>query len=314
MDCHVRSARSRNDKPEGWHCCRRSAPRIDKLDHDVIRGFAGSVRGGMFETMKRCFSTLGCAELELDEVIALAKRHRIDAVELRALGGTIDLPKYLAEKFGEPSAWAAHVAASGVRVVALDTSLHLHGSTDEEWETMFATFLPWAESLGGANLRVFDGGKTADAAAIAVMAARLRWWAERRAAKGWRSDLMIETHDSLFTAEANLALVAAAPTARILWDSHHTWKRGGEDPVTTWRALAPHVVHVHVKDSISVPSARHPFTYVPPGEGEFPAEPLMKLLQAEFDGAVSLEWEKLWHPYLAPLDDALSMASERRWW
>jgi len=27
--------------------------------------------------MKRCFSTLGCAELELDEVIALALRHVI---------------------------------------------------------------------------------------------------------------------------------------------------------------------------------------------------------------------------------------------
>ena len=26
---------------------------------------------------------------------------------------------------------------------------------------------------------------------------------------------------------------------------------------------------------------------------------------------VSLEWEKLWHPYLAPLDDALAAAAKR---
>lgn len=29
---------------------------------------------------------------------------------------------------------------------------------------------------------------------------------------------------------------------------------------------------------------------------------------------VSLEWEKLWHPYLAPLDDALTAAAQRQWW
>ena len=29
---------------------------------------------------------------------------------------------------------------------------------------------------------------------------------------------------------------------------------------------------------------------------------------------VSLEWERLWHPYLAPLDDALAAAAKRNWW
>ena len=37
-------------------------------------------------------------------------------------------------------------------------------------------------------------------------------------------------------------------------------------------------------------------------------------LAAEFTGCVSLEWEKLWHPYLAPLDDALTAAKKRNWW
>lgn len=264
--------------------------------------------------MKRCFSTLGCADLELDEVIALARRHGIDLIELRALDGTVDLPAYFAQRFGSPEKLAAQVAASRIAVTALDTSLKLSGSTDEEWQRDAEAFLPWAEALGGVNLRVFDGGDSHDAAAIATMAARVDWWRDLRDQRGWRSDIMIETHDSLFTAEANLALLTAAPAARILWDSHHTWKRGGEDPVKTWRALAPHVVHVHVKDSVSVPSAKHPFTYVAPGEGEFPAAPFMELLRAEFSGPVSLEWEKLWHPYLTPLDEALATANDQQWW
>jgi sugar phosphate isomerase/epimerase len=72
---------------------------------------------------------------------------------------------------------------------------------------------------------------------------------------------------------------------------------------------------VHVKDSISVPSARHPFTYVLPGDGEFPMAPLLAALRADsFAGPLSLEWEKMWHPYLAPLDDALAIAAARGWW
>lgn len=264
--------------------------------------------------MKRCFSTLGCAELELDEVIALALRHGIDVIELRVLGGSVDLPVYFVQHFGTPDKFAAHVAASGVTITALDTSLSLNGSTDEEWQRDTEAFLPWAEALGGVDLRVFDGGEANDAAAIAKMASRVNWWQALRMERGWQSDLMIETHDSLFTVEANLALLAAAPSARILWDSHHTWKRGGEDPVETWRALSPHVVHVHVKDSVSKPSENHPYSYVPPGEGEFPAAPMMEILRSEYAGPVSLEWEKLWHPYLTPLDGALAAANAKQWW
>jgi sugar phosphate isomerase/epimerase len=121
---------------------------------------------------------------------------------------------------------------------------------------------------------------------------------------------MVETHDSLLTAAAIARFQAAAPATAILWDAHHTWRKGGEDPLVTWRAIHSGVVHVHVKDSIGVPSARHPFTYVLPGDGEFPAAPLLATLQADgFAGPVSLEWEKQWHPYLPSLDTALTVAA-----
>jgi hypothetical protein len=38
------------------------------------------------------FSSLGWPEASLDEILALAARHRITTVELRSLGGTVDLP------------------------------------------------------------------------------------------------------------------------------------------------------------------------------------------------------------------------------
>lgn len=259
----------------------------------------------------RAFSSLGCPELTLDETLALAQRHGLAAVELRTLAGTVDLPALFTREFGTPDRLAAHVARQPVRVVALDTSLRLAGHAPADWAA-FLTFVPWAEALGVRWLRVFDGGEPGGP--LEPMVAAWRTWQAHRAQARLACDMMIETHDSLFTAAAIREFVARAAGASILWDTHHTWKKGGEDPLATWAGIWPHVVHVHVKDSVSRPSARHPFTYVLPGDGEFPMAPLRARLQAEFDGVMSLEWERQWHPYLAPLDEALSVAAARKWW
>ena len=34
----------------------------------------------------------------------------------------------------------------------------------------------------------------------------------------------------------------------------------------------------------------------------------------DYSRVVSLEWERLWHPYLPPLAEALSVAAKREWW
>jgi sugar phosphate isomerase/epimerase len=264
--------------------------------------------------MLRAFSSLGCPDFNLDQTLALAAKHRIGAVELRTLGGTVELPAYFIQHFGTPEELAERVKASGVQVVAFDASLHLVGATQNERQQLVA-FGRWAEALGVKWLRVFDGGKTGDSAELAEAVKTIGWWEGVRRERDWRVNLMVETHDSLFTAAKILQFLEAAPGTAILWDSHHTWRKGGEEPLATWRAIRSHVVHVHVKDSIGQPSAKHPFTYVLPGTGEFPIAPLLAALRAEqFAGPVSLEWEKMWHPYLGPLDEALAAASARGWW
>ncbi len=259
------------------------------------------------------FTTLGCPDLTLEQSLALARRHRLDAIELRALAGTLELPAYLVRTYGTPEKLAARLVPEPVKVIAFDTSLRMIGNTPADREA-FLQFVPWAEALGARWLRTFDGGKTADAAEVAEAAATMQWWRELRAKHGWKSDLMVETHDAFVTTPAIRRFLAAAPGTPILWDTHHTWKKGGEDPVATWRAIKAHVVHVHVKDSVSVPVLKYPYTIVLPGTGEFPMQPIITVLRAEYQGAVSLEWEKVWHPYLAPLDDALAAAEKNRWW
>jgi sugar phosphate isomerase/epimerase len=265
-------------------------------------------------SLVRCFSTLGCPELPLEAVLALAAKHRIPQVELRSLGGTLDLAAYFAAQPGTPERLAASVVDAGVRIVAFDASLRLIGGTGGERDQLTA-LAPWADALGVRWLRVFDGGRDLATSELEAAGATLRWWRETRAARSWRVELMVETHDSLVTAAAIDRFRTALPGTPILWDAHHTWRKGGEDPVATWRAIRSGVVHVHVKDSVGEPSARHPFTYVLPGDGEFPVSPLLAALRADgFPGPVSLEWERMWHPYLPSLDAALTVAAARGWW
>lgn len=261
----------------------------------------------------RTYSTLGSPELGLEDTLALAARQDLAGVEIRALGGTIDLPAYFAATYGTPATLALRVAQQPLKIFSLDTSLHLAHSTAAEREA-FLAFLPWAEALGVPRLRVFDGGKSADPATHRAMAETVAWWRALRAERGWRADLMVETHDALFTASSILGFLQLAPGTGILWDTHHTWKTGGEDPLVTWRAIRPHVVHLHVKDSVSIPSGKHPFSYRLPGEGEFPMTPLREVLRAEYHGPMSLEWERLWHPELGPVEEALAAATKHGWW
>lgn len=259
------------------------------------------------------FSTLGCPDLTLEQAQALAAQHRFNVIEVRALAGTVDLPDYLARTYGAPEQLARRISGASVGIVAFDTSFKLIGGTAADREAL-RRFVPWAEAAGAKWLRVFDGGQSADATELAEAAATMKWWRELRAQHGWRTDLMVETHDSFFTATAVRRFLVVAPGTGILWDTHHTWKRGGEDPVVTWHGIKAHVVHVHVKDSVSRPSAKHLHTYVLPGTGEFPMKPLITVLRAEYAGAVSLEWEKAWHPYLPPLEEALAAAEKNHWW
>ncbi len=261
----------------------------------------------------RTYSTLGSPELSLEQTLALTARHGLPGVELRALAGTIDLPGHFTSVYGTPAVLAARLRTQPVKILSLDTSLKLAGSTTAE-RGEFLKFLPWAEALGVPRLRVFDGGQNADPATHREMADTVAWWRTLRAKNNWRADLMVETHDALRTAESINQFLRLAPGTGILWDTHHTWKTGGEDPLVTWQAIRPHVVHMHVKDSVSIPNGKHPFSYRLPGDGEFPMQSLREVIREEYVGPVSLEWERLWHPELAPVDDALTAATQRGWW
>lgn len=227
-------------------------------------------------------------------------------------GGT-NLPALFARKGEEAVRRAQHLQGT-VQVLALSTSFKLVGPSDADRELLLS-FVPWAERMGVPWLRVFDGGKMTDDLTIPLAADTLRWWRQLRSKHGWKVDLMVETHDGLLTREAINRFCSHAGGASMLWDAHNTWRGTGVAPHELWPGIAGNVVHIHVKDSISRASGRLPYTYVLPGDGEFPMKPLSDALRRDkYSGAVSLEWERQWHPDLPPIERALEAAAARGWW
>ncbi len=254
--------------------------------------------------------------MDLDGAIALAARHGLHSLELRTLNGTTDLPAWFQEHYGSPAGLAAHLKQRHVKICALGTSFKLIGHDDID-RAQLANFVRWADEADVPWLRVFDGGKTGDAREIAEAADTLKWWREQRIKNNWAVELMVETYDGFVTTRALHDLLTKCSQISLLWDAHHTWKKGGEDPVQTWRTIRNHVVHMHVKDSVGKPSPNgtHPYTYVLPGDGEYPMGELLNALKTDkYNGVISLEWERMWHPYLPELDKALYHATQLRWW
>ena len=261
-------------------------------------------------------STLGCHELNLAEICALAERHDINVLEIRSLEDRQDLPQYLDESYSSADEIQQVLDANQQRIVALNSGFKLIGAEAPEREELL-DFVRWAEALKIPYVRVFGGGSMDEpltTEGLDLAGANLQWWKELRTQNGWNTKIALETHSGFSSTDRCLQLQEhAGIPLDIIWDTHHTWKQG-ESPQYTWDLMAPLVRHVHIKDSISVPSARHPYTYVLPGAGEFPAHEVLELLtKDQYDGIVSLEWERKWHPYMDELDEALKALVTRSW-
>ncbi|HTS19885.1 MAG TPA: TIM barrel protein [Verrucomicrobiae bacterium] len=268
-------------------------------------------------TLSWGFSTLGCAELSLPQVCKLLDKFGLRELEIRALDGRMDLPRWAVDTGWPPLRAAALMAEHQLHFCVAGSSFKLVGNNEKSRDEMVA-FSKWADSWGATFIRAFGGGTWGTPLTdtdYTQAAHAVGWWYREKQRHGWRTDLLLETHDAFSASDPCHKLMARlTEPIGIIWDSHHTWRLGGESPRESWKQLGKWVRHVHVKDSISRPSARHPFTYVLPGDGETPLGDIVQVLgEHRFAGAVSLEWERLWHSYLPPLQEALIRLQAQPW-
>lgn len=255
--------------------------------------------------MKLAFSTLGCPNWSLEQILNVAADHGYHGIELRFLQGSVDVPAKLAEFPGGPEGFASRFADAGVEICVFGSSVVL--SKPETDLSGAERVIDLTAQLRAPYLRVFGGdvpeGESLEScrARAAEKLARLGQYA---AARGVR--VLLETHDAFSTGEAVAALMAQAGDAGtgVIWDLRHPYANG-EAPARTAELIGSRTYHAHIKDE----KADGTMTLL--GEGDVPLRELLtQLCDLGFAGYVSFEWEKAWHPEIPDPEIAIPAAAE----
>lgn len=199
---------------------------------------------------------------------------------------------------------ATIVERAAVPLVALDTSIELARPFDRALPASVELAAAWRAPI----VRVFGG----DVGTPDDVARRLEPTLERADELG--VTIALETHDDLSSAQlvADLLRRVGSPSFSAVWDLHHPY-RVGESPQDVVRALGTRIALVHVKDARRSGDG---WELVALGDGEVPVrESLGVLHEVGYEGWLTVEWEKRWHPELAEPEVALPRdgATLRRW-
>jgi glucosamine-6-phosphate deaminase len=264
--------------------------------------------------MKLSFSTLGCPSWTLARVIDAAGRYGYDGIELRFLEDDDALwarPELVGAGLRETR---ARLADAGLVVSCVDSRSFFHHPDAAQR----------AIALDEAS-RTIDLASALSAPGIRVFGDRVQPGADRRATEGWIADALhalgergrgvgvecwLETHGDFATGAAARAVLdrAASRGVAAIWDPANAYSEFGERPADGVRSLGDAVRHVHLKDVVPPKEGAPPVPWTPVlmGRGEFPAEAVLDALVARgYQGFVSFEWEKRWHPEIEEPEVAL---------
>ena len=250
--------------------------------------------------MKLAFSTLGCPDWDLPKIVASARKLGYEGVELRALGGSLDL-------LGRGEFAAAQIATTvdylndeGINICCVDTSCTFHSPEQSERSAQVQIALAHAElasRLGAPLIRVFPD--------------RIQPGAQREETRDWIAECLheiaeqmpddvhvaLETHGDFAGAEAAVEIVTLANhrNVKLIWDVANSVAAGDsiEEAATI---VQPYLAHVHLRDAKPVTGSEH-WLPVLAGTGRVSfADALVAIEKLDYDGYVSFEWEKYWHP------------------
>jgi sugar phosphate isomerase/epimerase len=266
--------------------------------------------------MKTSFSTLACPHWSLTQVLRAAVNFGYNGVELRVLSNELDLWKL--PEF-QPSArddTRKQFEDQDILIPCVGTSAYFHSAEVTERQRNFDTALRMAElaaELGARSIRVFGDRIQAGCSreeSVTWISESLSQLAERL--KPEKVEIWLETHGDFATAADVSELLDQIDEGSIgvIWDPANAFAQVGEAPLIPAQ-MTTRIRHVHLKDLLR--DVQRPPQYVPTGEGDFPFKTMFESLALiNYQGFISFEWEKHWHPELALPEVALPSFIE--WW
>jgi sugar phosphate isomerase/epimerase len=246
------------------------------------------------------FSTLGCPAWTWKQILEEAERLGYAALELRGVAGEMDLPKVPEFSPARLADTRRELSGRGLVVSDLGASARMHEKDPAAREKNFdegRRFIDLAQAMGVKYVRMFPDQVPKGEAREDVTRRIIEGFQVMAAhAKPAGVVVLVESHGD-YTNSKDLAQIlggVGSDAFAFLWDAHHTFVAGKEQPADTYTALKRWVRHTHLKDSRPDGADRR---YVLTGTGEVPVKDQVRVLAAGgYTGYYCLEWEKKWHP------------------
>lgn len=262
------------------------------------------------------FSTLGCPDWTLAQILDYASKHGYSGVEIRGIQRQLDLTQ--SPHFNSPQAIRAtkkEFESKDIKIVGLGASAAMHYAADAERTKALEEakrFINLAQQTGCPYVRVFpdklppDQDRQETLSRITDGLNYLGDYAEQR-----NVGVLMETHGDVVKV-ADLERVMNGVKKKnvgLVWDIANMWMVTKESPAEVYPRLRKWIRHTHLKDLRFV-DGKHEYTLF--GEGEVPAfEALDLLINDNYKGYFSFEWEKLWHPEIAPPEVAFEQFAKK---
>lgn len=262
------------------------------------------------------YSTLACPDWDAETAIRQADAYRFDGIELRGgPDGTVRTAWPLARRRAVREA----LERASIAAIAVTSYPNLISGDPVERASSVVEIVDHvtlAGDLRAPAVRVFIGIRddpATDAELRRRAVAGLREALDRTSRSG--IVLAIEPHDDHVRWEAVLPILEAIqdPRLGVVWDIANAWA-AGEPPAAGLTAYGGRIAYVQVKDGTGRGAD---WRLCALGAGDVPLDDALDgLIRLSTEHGVSvppisLEWERAWHPELAPPEVALPAA--RRW-
>jgi sugar phosphate isomerase/epimerase len=246
------------------------------------------------------FSTLGCPAWSWKAILENADRLGYAGIELRGIAGEMDLPRVPELQGTRLAETKKDLLALGIVVSDLGASSRMHEKDPATRASQLdegRRFIDLAHAMGVAYVRVF-GDKIPEGEPKEEVMKRVVDGFQQLAtyAKPAGVTVLIESHGD-FTHSGDLENILTrvdSPQFALLWDAHHSFVAGKEQPAETYERIGKWSRHTHLKDSKPDGAERR---YVLIGLGDVPVREQVKVLASHgYKGFYCFEWEKKWHP------------------
>lgn len=248
------------------------------------------------------YSTITCPQWRLEQVLDAAVNYDFDAVEFRALKGTKDI-LHLPDFTVNASRTRKAAEDRGIILQALWTSIFIAQTSKHNTQNILDTAECYADAaakIGAKQIRIFGGEPQSDIESIFSQCVEMLYKIGEIAAR-YSLEVMFETHDAWVNTNVvrNLISETGLNNVGVVWDIWATYHVGGEKIEQSLRNLQSHLLGTQFKDW-------RQGKFVLPGRGEIPLSRALNLLKEyDYNGPVTLEWEKLWHSELADAEQIL---------